>query len=277
MWPAIIGAIGSIGGGLISSLGASQRNQSQIDANREAGQFSQEMAREQMAFQERMSSTAYQRGMADMKAAGLNPLLAYKQGGASTPGGAMGQMSPAQMENINTGLGEGVASAAQKAKDGMTAALADEQIKNTTSQTQLNTATESLNRALEIKAKADTAVSAEQQKRIAEETQLVKQSTINRAIEAGILGHNTTTAAGQARITTRQAEDNEKYGTSTLGTNLGGLERMGQRLLDAIKNRSSDTGGTTAVQRALDDANRGADRIGGFLTRAARRARDTFR
>lgn len=73
MWaaalPAIIGGAASLFGGM------------------NANSANQAASREQMAFQEKMSNTSYQRGMADMKAAGLNPMLAYSQGGASTPGG----------------------------------------------------------------------------------------------------------------------------------------------------------------------------------------------
>jgi len=55
----------------------------------QANSASSDAANQQMQFQQSMSNTSYQRAVKDMEAAGLNPMLAYSQGGASAPIGAM--------------------------------------------------------------------------------------------------------------------------------------------------------------------------------------------
>jgi hypothetical protein len=91
MGPLAAAVAGSVVSGLFNQRSANK-----------SMQYSSAQAARQMAFQDDQSRTQYQRAVADMKAAGLNPMLAAKLGGNAAMSGAMGSGAQATMPDLGS-------------------------------------------------------------------------------------------------------------------------------------------------------------------------------
>ncbi|QCQ85002.1 DNA pilot protein [Blackfly microvirus SF02] len=229
MWAPLIAAgisaAGSLAGGAMSSAGSSAANNATM-------QFNSQEAKANRDWQERMSNTAYQRAMADMRAAGLNPILAYQQGGAGTPPG--GQAS-AKLDNAMEGMGHGVSSAAQAGQKAIDMKNTMAQTEATTTQADLNQANSMLAAANREKSLAEATQSASQTQKNNAETAYTVEQMKNPEEYRKLMSAQAHSARSQGDLNYRQLEDNKAFGSSATGQNVGSFKRMSDSFMGWFK------------------------------------------
>ncbi|AXL14706.1 DNA pilot protein [Microviridae sp.] len=196
-----MGLLSSIVGGGASLLGGLFQNASAKAA-----------AQQQQKFQEKTLRHQYQWGMEDMRKAGLNPILAYKQGGAGSASGS--SYTP---QNVGSAAVQGASTAAASA---IAQKMQDAQLENIKADTGLKNDQAATQTALQLHSRMAAAQAAAQTGKTNQETAL--------------LGYQTNSAKAAAA----QAATDRRINESTIGEIMRYIER-GKNVINPFAGKGS--------------------------------------
>lgn len=125
-------------GGALDIFGQSKANDANAAMAAAANAFSAEQAQKQMDFQKEMRATQYQTAVEDLKKAGLNPMLAYAQGGAGNLAGSSATGQYATQQNKFQRAAQYASQAIGAANTAMQTQLTDAQITEAASRITVN-------------------------------------------------------------------------------------------------------------------------------------------
>lgn len=252
---------------------AQKSMQFQANSQQSAQNFAWTSAQAQMGFQREMANTAWQRGVADMKAAGINPILAASLGGASAPQGAMGSAgqgggavgsasaasssggqgasgSVGHLSNPGAELARGISSAAAVGKQLLDLKATSQSIDESKARTERESSTIDFNKAQTRVAEQDEVL-----KKVTQDYQ--RQQTATSAAQAGAAnaaaaeslsaaglhsartlteGHNAVSAYQQSRKLGYEADQSRDYGSGNVipGVSPSAIGRTGRSILDSV-------------------------------------------